>query len=117
MVNEEIGLRPFAGRGPCLFQRKEERNEEFNKNEDADKTVILDENINDVLRNNVDVTDEYDASCFIWTRTSRDHDADLYWNSNHSNGAKVITITGNDVRMNADFQCKFEYENVTVVAG
>lgn len=70
-----------------------------------------------LLRNNVDVTDEYDASCFIWTRTSRDHDADLYWNSNHSDGAKVITITGNDVRMNADFQCKFEYENVTVVAG
>ena len=70
-----------------------------------------------LLKNNVDVTDEYDASCFIWTRTSRDHDADLYWNSNHSNGAKVITITGNDVRMNADFQCKFEYENVTVVAG
>jgi len=25
-----------------------------------------------LLRNNVDVTDEYDASCFIWTRTSRD---------------------------------------------
>ena len=70
-----------------------------------------------LLKNNVDVTDEFDASCFIWTRTSRDHDADLYWNSNHSNGAKVITITGNDVRMNADFQCKFEYENVTVVAG
>lgn len=70
-----------------------------------------------LLKNNVDVTDDFDASCFIWTRTSRDHDADLYWNNNHSDGAKVITITGNDVRMNADFQCKFEYENVTVVAG
>lgn len=70
-----------------------------------------------LLKNNVDVTNDFDASCFIWTRTSRDHDADLYWNSNHSDGAKVITITGNDVRMNADFQCKFEYENVTVVAG
>lgn len=70
-----------------------------------------------LLKNNVDVTDDFDASCFIWTRTSRDHDADLYWNSNHSTGAKVITITGNDVRMNADFQCKFEYNNVTVVAG
>ena len=70
-----------------------------------------------LLKNNVDVTDEFDASCFIWTRTSRDHDADLYWNSNHRDGAKVVTITGNDVRMNADFQCKFEYENVTVVAG
>ena len=69
-----------------------------------------------LLKNNVDVTNEYDASCFIWTRTSRDHDADLYWNNNHTSGAKVITITGNDVRMNADFQCKFEYENVTVVA-
>lgn len=70
-----------------------------------------------LLKNNVDVTDDFDASCFIWTRTSRDHDADIYWNSNHNQGAKVITITGNDVRMNADFQCKFEYENITVVAG
>lgn len=70
-----------------------------------------------LLKNNVDVTDEFDASCFIWTRTSRDHDADSYWNSNHSNGEKVLTITANDVRMNANFQCKFEYENVTVVAG
>ena len=69
-----------------------------------------------LLKNNVDVTNDFDASCFIWTRTSRDHDADLYWNSNHSQGAKVVTITANDVRMNADFQCKFEYENVTVVA-
>lgn len=70
-----------------------------------------------LLKNNVDVTDEYDASCFIWTRTSRDHDADINWNNNHSVGAKVITITANDVRMNADFQCKFEYENITVAAG
>lgn len=67
-----------------------------------------------LLRNNVDVTDEYDASCFIWTRTSRDQDEDTYWNARHSIGAKVITITANDVRKNADFQCKFEYENITV---
>lgn len=70
-----------------------------------------------LLKNNVDVTDEYDASCFIWTRTSRDHDADVNWNNNHSVGAKVITITANDVRINADFQCKFEYNNITVTAG
>ena len=69
-----------------------------------------------LLKNGVDVTDEYDASCFTWTRTSYDHDADTYWNSNHSVGAKVVTITGNDVRINADFQCKFEYNNITVVA-
>lgn len=69
-----------------------------------------------LFKNNVDVTDQFDASCFTWTRTSRDHDADMYWNSNHAVGAKIITITGNDVRMNADFQCKFEYGNVTVVA-
>lgn len=67
-----------------------------------------------LLRNNVDVTDEYDASCFIWTRTSRDQDEDTYWNARHSIGAKVITITANDVRKNADFQCKFEYENITI---
>lgn len=70
-----------------------------------------------LLKNNVDVTDDYDASYFIWTRTSRDHDSDTYWNDQHSTGAKIITITANDVRMNADFQCKFEYENITVVSG
>ena len=69
-----------------------------------------------LLKNNIDVTDEYDASCFTWTRTSRDHDADMYWNDQHSSGAKVITITANDVRMNADFQCKFEYENIAVTS-
>lgn len=67
-----------------------------------------------LLKNNVDVTDQYDGTCFTWTRTSKDHDGDLYWNSNHSIGTKIITITGNDVRINADFQCKFEYENITV---
>lgn len=69
-----------------------------------------------LLKNNIDVTDEYDASCFTWTRTSRDHDADMYWNDQHSTGAKVITITANDVRINADFQCKFEYENIAVTS-
>ena len=69
-----------------------------------------------LLKNNIDVTDEYDASCFTWTRTSRDHDADMYWNDQHSSGAKVITITANDVRINADFQCKFEYENIAVTS-
>jgi hypothetical protein len=56
-----------------------------------------------LLKNNVDVTDEYDASCFTWTRTSRDNDADTYWNIRHSIGTKTITITANDVKVNADF--------------
>ena len=62
-----------------------------------------------LLRNNVDVTDDYDQSCFIWTRSSRDHEEDAYWNSNHAGGSKIITVTPNDVKINADFQCKFEY--------
>ena len=68
-----------------------------------------------LFKNNVDVTEDFDASCFTWTRSSRDQDGDMYWNSNHNYGAKAITITASDVRINANFQCKFEYENISAV--
>ena len=70
-----------------------------------------------LFNNNVDVTDEYDPSCFIWTRSSQDTYGDIYWNDRHSTGTKTIQVTANDVRINADFQCKFEYEGVTVTSG
>ena len=69
-----------------------------------------------LLKNNVDVTNQYDASCFVWTRTSADSYGDLYWNSNHSSGEKSITVTGNDVKIHADFKCTFSYGDVSVTA-
>jgi len=69
-----------------------------------------------LLKNNIDVTDEYDPSCFIWTRASDDSYGDIYWNDLHSTGEKVITITASDVKVSANFQCKFEYEDIVIVA-
>ena len=69
-----------------------------------------------LFRNSIDVTDDFDDSCFIWTRHSQDYYGDIYWNDQHSEGTKTIRVTANDVRINADFQCKFEYDDVTVTS-
>lgn len=69
-----------------------------------------------LFKNNVDVTNDYNDSCFTWTRSSQDTYGDIYWNDQNSTGTKTIQVTANDVRINADFQCKFEYEGVTVTS-
>ena len=70
-----------------------------------------------LLKDNEDVTDLYDSQYFTWSRTSNDSYGDIYWNDQHKDGTKNIIITPNDVRINADFQCKFEYKDITVTAG
>ena len=67
-----------------------------------------------LYKNSVDVTDEFEPSCFVWTRASKDSYGDLYWNDQHKTGAKSLTITANDVRINADFQCRFEYGDFNI---
>jgi len=69
-----------------------------------------------LFNNNIDVTEEYDSSCFTWTRFSQDTYGDIYWNDRHSTGTKIIQVTANDVKVNADFQCKFEYQDITVTS-
>ncbi len=70
-----------------------------------------------LFKNSIDVTNTFDDSCFTWTRQSSDYYGDLYWNSNHTYGTKTITVTANDVRVNADFCCVFEYDGTTVTSG
>lgn len=73
--------------------------------------------LNAVLyKNSVDVTSQFAASCFTWTRHSLDSYADEYWNESHLTGSKSITITSNDVNIEADFRCCFEYNGVTVTS-
>ena len=67
-----------------------------------------------LYRNGVDVTNDFAAQYFTWTRHSLDAYADAYWNEAHTTGAKSITVTGNDVRIEADFECCFEANGVTV---
>lgn len=67
-----------------------------------------------LFKNSVDVTSQYDDSYFIWTRTSKDSNADTVWNNLHSNGTKTLTITSADINISADFHCKFEIGSVSV---
>lgn len=70
-----------------------------------------------LFRNSVEVTDEFDDQYFTWTRQSSDYYGDIYWNDNHQFKTKTITVTANDVKINADFRCVFEYEGTTVTSG
>ena len=69
-----------------------------------------------LFKNSVDVTDEWSDDYFTWTRQSADTYGDLYWNEQHTAGMKVLSLTGNDIEKDANFQCKFETDNITVLS-
>ena len=61
-----------------------------------------------LYRDGKEVTDDYQDSNFIWTRTSADNAGDIYWNEKHSEGSKQITLSlSEDVLMGANFNCSF----------
>ena len=51
-----------------------------------------------------DVTEKTPAARFVWTRISSDRVADDIWNLNHR-GMKIVTVTTEDVKMQASFRC------------
>ena len=57
-----------------------------------------------VYRKNVDVTDEYAATAFNWTRITGDESADASWNAAHS-GMKSITVSANELTEDIQIQC------------
>ena len=61
-----------------------------------------------VIKLGQDVTDEFDASCFIWERVSTDTSGDTYWNEQHVTGAKSITVRKDDILYGASFRCHFD---------
>lgn len=69
-----------------------------------------------LFRNSVDVTDQWDADYFIWKRHSLDSYGDEYWNESHSTGTKNLLLTGNDVHIEADFECCFEVNGISVAS-
>lgn len=69
-----------------------------------------------LFKNSTEVTNLFDDQYFTWTRQSSDYYGDLYWNGSHEQGTKTIIVTANDVRVNADFRCVFEYEGTTVTS-
>jgi len=62
-----------------------------------------------VLRGATDLTTQYDASRFSWTRASPDVYGDTLWNATHR-GTKAITVTAADVKRQAVFHCTLEGE-------
>lgn len=67
-----------------------------------------------LFKNSVDVTDQWGDSFFTWTRQSADSYGDIYWNSQHETGTKSLVLTETDVHINANFQCKFETEQLVL---
>lgn len=61
-----------------------------------------------------DVTNQFGDSCFTWVRHSLDNSSDQYWNIAHSTGSKSLTLTGNDVVIEADFECRFNSDGIAV---
>ena len=57
-----------------------------------------------VYRKNVDVTDEYTATAFNWTRNSGNESVDEDWNAAHS-GMKSITVSANELTEDIQIQC------------
>ena len=62
--------------------------------------------IANVYKGQEDITDTLDDSQFIWIRESGNEFEDDYWNSQHLNMGKEITITSEDVVDRATFFCK-----------
>ncbi len=60
-----------------------------------------------VYQSGQEITDQYDAARFRWTRRSHNTTSDDIWNSAHySSGGKSIQITDEDVETRATFFCE-----------
>ncbi|KAF5043135.1 Prophage endopeptidase tail [anaerobic digester metagenome] len=71
------------------------------KNDNVSTTLIA-----RVYKNNVDVTDQINASRFRWTKTNEDGSPDEAWNTRYFGGAKQVTLTAEDVNQRASFKCE-----------
>lgn len=56
-----------------------------------------------VYKGKNDVTAEFDAAQFRWTRVSDDSEGDRVWNEEHTQGSKSIEVTSKDVKNRATF--------------
>lgn len=70
-----------------------------------------------LYREGVEVTDQFDDSHFVWMRESSDPSSDVYWNEQHSQGAKSIRITRHDILYGAQIKCCFSIDNKVVAIG
>ena len=52
-----------------------------------------------------EITNDINASYFVWTRKSNNTVSDIQWNANHIGGAKTLTLTPADVYGRSVFYC------------
>ena len=57
-----------------------------------------------VLKGEEDITSEYAASAFVWTRDTGDAAADATWNAEH-NGVKEFTINASELSVDVKLTC------------
>lgn len=58
-----------------------------------------------LFRGYFDITNTIPESNFIWKRISNDTNSDTTWNNNHNTGSRTLSITKNDVKIKAVFEC------------
>lgn len=64
-----------------------------------------------LLREGEDVTDEYDASAFVWERVSEDRLADSAWRDGLDLSGKTLAVSHADlVNGSSSFLCRFRYQ-------
>lgn len=61
-----------------------------------------------VYRNDKDITDTLNASCFKWTKTNADGTLDEEWNRKYFGGVKSISVTSDDIFARATFNCSVD---------
>ena len=59
-----------------------------------------------VIKGAADITDMVPQAQFSWLRTSADRADDTLWNSLHEASGNVLTVTADDVRRSAVFECR-----------
>lgn len=59
-----------------------------------------------VYKGKDEITEQIDASKFVWTKTSEQPDEDEKWSKTYGNGVKSVVITRTDVYKRATFTCE-----------
>lgn len=62
----------------------------------------------EVYRGANNVTNQINATKFLWTRSSKDEEGDTAWNLLNSTGKKEVIITSEDVYVRATFSCQIQ---------
>jgi hypothetical protein len=59
-----------------------------------------------VRQGNYDVSSKFNDNQFVWTRSSSDAQGDIEWNRKYIGGSRSITVTTDDVKAKATFNCE-----------